>query len=181
MRVSLSHTLRTVLEYASNEAARTGYNAVRADHLMLALLRHHNNDACSALSSLGVDLDEMKSFIDAIIFRCKDIPYCEHDDISLSKQAMAVMNAATYESLKDLGKVMTAHLLLAITNLSECASSNFLYENGIDYDKLKAYMLDHGILPCSGRQETIPSVTPQIIASLGEQISRVANSGDYPN
>ena len=64
MEIRFSQEMLTILGYARDEAMRTGSYGIGADHVMLALIRHRDNDACRALDACGVEVDLLKRDID---------------------------------------------------------------------------------------------------------------------
>ncbi len=141
MQISLSEEVNTIIGYARDEAMRTGSYAIETDHLLLALLRHRDNDACRKLETLGVNLDEFKDFVDAKIFRKQGIPYFDEDKIMLSRGARNTINLAVLEASMDNGtKASSIHLLLAICRSCGCISETYLREEGLDHKSLSALL-----------------------------------------
>ena len=74
MKVSISDTLNAIVNYAREEAMRTGSYMIRTDHLFLGILRHEENLAAAHKRFLGIDLAELKDFIDSKITEGRNIP-----------------------------------------------------------------------------------------------------------
>ncbi len=145
MEIRISSDLSRILQYARDEAMRTGYLAIDADHLMLGILRHRANDACRVLSSLSLDPDEMKSWIDARIFRSSSIPFSALEDLSVSRVAQNVISMSALEALKaGAGEVLPCHLLLALSRSAGTATAEYLTGRSVTTEKLYAG-LDTGI------------------------------------
>lgn len=137
MQINLSEELSIILGYARDEAMRTGSYAIETDHLLLALLRHGENDACRVLKSYGVDLDEFKRFVDERIFHKQGIPYFDEDKITLSRGAQNTINLSVLEaSMDNVAQACPVHLLLAISRSCGCVSETYLKEEGLDHHSL---------------------------------------------
>lgn len=137
MTTNCSQEVLRIAEYAREEALRTGHRAVCADHIMLAILRRRDNDACRLLVSLGIDLDGLKSGIDACMMKDEALPFEKLGTILLKRSAAGIMQASFYEALKSgSDTVLSVHLLLALCRHSESATAEYLYAAGIDYDKV---------------------------------------------
>ena len=89
MEIKFSTDLQTILRYARDEAARTGSYGVGADHVVLGLLRHRDNDACRILSACGVDLDRFKQDIDAQVLGEQPVPWPDQGRIRPTRSAAA--------------------------------------------------------------------------------------------
>lgn len=127
MELKSTKKLSISLRNAHDEAIRTGYRAVGADHLMLGLLRQGDNSATRILSELGIDIKELKKEIDSRIFRKEAISYNELEKIPLSKVAKSVFQSAVYDSLRYESEYTgCAHLLMAIVESNQCASSEII-------------------------------------------------------
>ena len=63
MEIRISEELNSIINYAREEAMRTGSYGIGPDHLFLGIIRHGDNPACTVLRSLGADLESMKAFI----------------------------------------------------------------------------------------------------------------------
>lgn len=176
MNISVSKTVHNILSASCDEAMRTGYMATSADHIMLALLRHADNSACRALSALGVDLGELKDYIDDKIFRSEAVSYSELAQIKPSKQAMATIKNAIYEAYKEEEEVGCLHLLLAICRTRGSVCAEYLNEIGIDYDSVLGYYTQKKLRSRS-RAKRLEKLTPLVMNALGEQLSRICSGG----
>ena len=147
MEIRLSQRLNDILEYAREEAMRTGCRAISADHLALGILRDTDNDACRAMADLGIDLAGMKSFIDAVFEGNGTVPFGDSDKISVTRSAQSAINMATMEALKsEQTEVSPAHLILAISRIQGSASRQFLENAGVSTDSLFSHLKEKGLL-----------------------------------
>jgi len=164
MEVRISPRLNAVLEYAREEAMRTGSYAIAVDHLTLGILRDGDNDACRTLTELGLPLADLKNFIDSRIFCDKSVPFADSDKLAVSRGAESAINMAALEALKTgIREVSTSHLLLAITRLNGNAGQAFMTEFGITPEILSEHMKKTGVLS-GGPRKVTPS--PEEIAHL---------------
>ena len=63
MEIKISRELNIIINFARDEAMRTGSYGISPDHLMLGIIRHRDNAAADALLGLGVDLEMLKQSI----------------------------------------------------------------------------------------------------------------------
>ena len=106
MKISVSDTLNAIVNYAREEAMRTGSYMIGADHLFLGILRHEENLAAAHLRFLGIDLSDLKGFIDEKVSESRHIPYSDIDSITLSRSAANIINIAVFETTKAGGAVV---------------------------------------------------------------------------
>lgn len=172
MKIRFSKEFSDVLEFAAEEAMRTGHSVMGVDHLLLGILRQHKNGACESLASLGIDLEELKKEIDGKIFREQSIPYWDASDIKPSKSMIATVSEAAYEALKSGRQVVrTPHLLLAIMVSQRSIAEEYLNSRSVNYTSLKVLMESRGMLSPEQESGTAP-ITNKLLLSVAEQISR---------
>jgi ATP-dependent Clp protease ATP-binding subunit ClpC len=146
MKIRISEEFNKIISYSREEAMRTGSYSIGSDHLFLGIIRHENNNACKALVSFGVDLDGLKNFIDANVFKNSSIPYEHFDKIALSRQAQAVLSIAVIEASKfGSAEVSAEHLLLALFRGNDCYGMAFLRKYNIGTNDLLSYFADAGL------------------------------------
>jgi len=170
MHIKFSEILLTIAEYARQEAIRTGWRGVGADHLMLGILRHSANDACRILTKLGIDRKDMKRFIDSKVFNEDPIPFSEAENIELTKAAKSILSMSVFEALK-LGsdEVLPADLLSAISRTRDNASVDYLHAHGVFTEKIAEL---NGL---AAEEEPRTISAEEISAVLGEQLSMMFN------
>lgn len=170
MRPKFSKELCTVLEFAHQEAMRTGCYGIGEAHLLLAILRSRGSDALRAIEGCGLDKETLKEAADKLIFNDKPIPLDNAPMVRPTKRAEGVIALAGYEALRHgTSSVSSSHLLLALCRRIDGQTSPLLYEAGADYDRIEAYLRTHGMLnsPCS----VAPVNMETILGSLGEQLT----------
>ena len=164
MEIRISDQLNSIINYAREEAMRTGSYGIAPDHLLLAILRHRENSAADALLGVGTDLEELKQFIDSHIFTNEHIPYSEIDNVSFSRGAQNVLSFTILEATKlRCREAGPQHLLLAICRAAGSYGSSYLRDTGIDYGYIFRYM-DRNSMLDRGPEETEEedTQTPQI-------------------
>ncbi|MBO7575664.1 MAG: hypothetical protein J6S99_07665 [Bacteroidales bacterium] len=172
MEIKFSTDLQTILRYARDEAARTGSYGVGADHVVLGLLRHRDNDACRILSACGVDLDRLKQDIDAQVLGERPVPWADQAQIRPTRGAAALVGGAAYEALKQGGhEIFPAHLLLALIRHEKSTAAELLRGRDFDYDRLFALMREQNyILP---HEEIVLPRLEDLLGPLGEQLTHL--------
>lgn len=172
MEIKFSKDLQTILCYARDEAMRTGSYGIGADHIVLGLLRHRDNDACRLLSACGIDLDDFKESLDRQLFSEQAIPWQDQYRIRPTRTAAALVCGAAYEALRQgLHEIAPAHLLLALARHEKSVAADLLRERQLDYARLVPMMRGQQlILP---EQETALPRIEDLLGPLGEQLSRL--------
>lgn len=172
MEIKFSTDLQTILCYAREEAARTGSYGVGADHVVLGLLRHRDNDACRILTACGVDLDAFKRDIDAQVLGEQSVPWQDQARIRPTRGAAALVGGAAYEALKQGGhEIFPAHLLLALIRHEKSTAAELLRGRDFDYDRLYALMREKNYIFPHG--ELVPPRLEDLLGPLGEQLTRL--------
>ena len=67
MEISISDELNSIINFSREEAMRTGCYGIAPDHMFLGIIRHKENAGADALMGTGIDLNEMKEFIDLVL------------------------------------------------------------------------------------------------------------------
>ena len=141
MEISISDELSSIINFAREEAMRTGSYGIAPDHLFLGILRHRENTAVDALRGAMIDIDEMKQFIDEKIFTNEHIPYSDIDKISFSRGAQNVLSFTILEATKlRSAQASSQHLLLALCKSGSSYGSTYLNDLGVDYMHIYRYL-----------------------------------------
>lgn len=176
MKIRFSDEVLTIAEYAREEAMRTGWRGVGADHLMLGILRHADNEACRTLSAFGLSLSDLKTHIDSRIFEDSPVPYNEMSSVKLTHAGRGILNMSAFEALKvGLNAVQPIHLLLAISRTSGNATADYFLSKGVTTQKLAEK------IAASGNEAEAAISLPKfedIAGALGEQLSHLYGNGE---
>ena len=144
MEMHVSDELKGILNYAREEAMRTGAYEIGTDHLLLGLLRQADNSACSALTALGIDLSDFKHFVESQIFRRDSIPYSQEASLNFSREARNTLNMSLMEASSSGDfQAGAQHLLLAISRTAGTVCKSYLDIEGVDRDSIAAYLRDN--------------------------------------
>lgn len=172
MEIKFSTDLQTILCYARDEAMRTGSYGINADHVVLGMLRHRDNDACRMLAACGIDPDALKAAIDEHLFNEEAIPWPDQDRIRPTRTAAALLGGAAYEALKQgLHEISASHLLLALSRHEKSKAAEILRSRQLDYDHLLPLMREKRYaLP---EQDTALPRMEDLLGPLGDQLTRL--------
>lgn len=141
MEISISDELNSIINFAREEAMRTGCYGIAPDHLFLGMIRHGENAGTDALRGLGTDVAEMKEFIDSRIFTNEHIPYSEIDNVTFSRGAQNVLSYTILEATKVRSSSASAqHMLLALCRVGGSYGSSYLHDLGTDYGHIYRYL-----------------------------------------
>lgn len=181
MEIKFSPEMLTILGYARDEAMRTGCYGIGADHIVLGLLRHRDNNACRALSAFGVNPETLKEAIDARVFSDHAVPWHDQARVLPTRSAAALASAAAYEALKhDQHVILSSHFLLALLRSEGNAAVEFLRREGLRYDTLYALMREHRfVLPRREQEAVLPGIE-DLLGPLGEQLTRLYGDAQAP-
>ena len=147
MEISISDELNSIINFSREEAMRTGSYGIAPDHLYLGILRHRENAAVDTLRGLGVDINEMKEFIDSRIFTNEHIPYSEIDKVSFSRGAQNILSFTILEATKvHCRNASSQHLLLALCRQGDSYGSTYLRDLGTDYNNVYRYLDNNDLL-----------------------------------
>ena len=163
MEITISDQLHSVINYSREEAMRTGSYGIAPDHLMLGLLRHKENSAVDALRGLGIDVEELKQFIDSRIFTNEHIPYSEIDSITFSRGVQNVLSFTILEATKLRNRQAgVEHLILALFRAGDSYGVTYLKDNGIDYGMVYRYMEKNSMIEKGPEETQQDEEAPQI-------------------
>ena len=132
---------KQVLSLAKEEAQRQGRTDIRPEHLLLGMLRERKGMGTQALRELGVDLDTLRSRLNALAGQPLGAP--EHDgEIGLSQASKRVVELAVHEG-RALSHpyVGTEHILLALLAEGESAAAQALAEMGVTQERAREAVL----------------------------------------
>lgn len=147
MDIKISNELNSIINFAREEAMRTGNYGIGPDHLYLGIIRHMENTAIDALRGLEVDIPEFKEFIDSRIFTNQKIPYSEIDSITFSRGAQNVLSFCVLEATRlRSAEASSQHLLLALSRSTSSYGQTYLRDVGVDYSRIYKYLDRNSLL-----------------------------------
>ena len=140
MDVRISEELSRIIDYARDEAMRTGAYEIGTDHILLGMIRDRENEACSALTSLGADLDDLKNYLDAQVFHRCSVPYPDSEQVRFSPEARNTLNLSILESsMAKHSLTGPMDLLLAICRSSRSVGKMYLEARGINHETVSSF------------------------------------------
>ena len=177
MEISISDELNSIINFSREEAMRTGSYGIAPDHLFLGIIRHRENTAVDTLRGQGINIDEMKEFIDSRIFTNEHVPYSEIDKVSFSRGAQNILSFTILEATRvHCASASSQHLLLALCRQGDSYGGTYLRDLGVDYGAVYRYLdnndlLDGGADGYGKTQDQIPEEEmPQIrIRAVAEE------------
>jgi len=141
---------RQALTLAQEEATRFNHNYIGTEHLLLGLVREGEGIAAKVLTNLGVELNQVRGAVEAIIGR-GDGPVT--GEIGLTPRTKKVMALAVDEARR-LGHhyIGTEHLLLGLIREGEGIASGVLESLGVSLEKVRTQTIQVLSQTSSGAQ-----------------------------
>jgi ATP-dependent Clp protease ATP-binding subunit ClpC len=160
---------RRVVVLAQHEARTLGHDSISTEHLLLGLIDEGRGVATTALTSMGIDLDEMRQAVQDSIGRGAE-PAPESGHIPFTPQAKKVLELSLREST-ELGHthIGTEHILLALVR-EEGGAALLLAAAGVDLDRARQQV----IVLLYGRREAGSAAAPPPPAA-GELMGRLTS------
>src|SRR5437016_2283811 len=126
---------RHVLALAQEEAQRFQHNYIGTEHLLLGLVREGEGVAAQVLSNLGVDVNQLRHAVEAIIGRGDRIVLGE---IGITPRAKKVIELAADEARRLNHRFIgTEHLLLGLIREGEGIAAGVLESLGIQLEQVR--------------------------------------------
>jgi hypothetical protein len=130
---------RTVMQFAQEEAQRLQHNSIGTEHLLLGLLREREGVAGKVLTSLGVDLDQMRQAVEGIVGRGEHLVSGE---IHLTPRAKKVVELAVDEARRLHHHFLgTEHLLLGLLREGQGIGARVLESFGLSLQEVRAHVI----------------------------------------
>ena len=156
---------------AQEEAQRFQHNYIGTEHLLLGLLREREGVAAQVLSNLGVEVDQVRHSIDAIIGHGSRIVLGE---LRITPRAKKVIELALDEALRLNHRFIgTEHLLLGLIREGDGIAAGVLENQGLKLEQVRTETLRVLREHQRGQEETpavgIPSVPSEATALVAEE------------
>ncbi len=144
---------RKVLTLAQEEATRFNHNYIGTEHLLLGLIRERDGVAAKVLTSMGVELNRVRSAVEFIIGRGDRMIVGE---VGLTPRAKKVIELAVDEARR-LGHhyIGTEHLLLGLVREGEGIAAGVLESVGINLDRVRVQTIQ--VLGASNAPDGTPA------------------------
>ena len=132
MEMRFSDVFLKALEFSRDEAVRTGWHNISADHIMLGILRLEQDSVFEVLGCVGVSSDEFKSCLDDAVFVEEAVSWDERDSVVLSDGARSFLDHACLEARRcGSSLIEPLHFLLAACRVAGPYCHDFLDERGV--------------------------------------------------
>lgn len=126
---------RHVLTLAQEEAQRFQHNYIGTEHLLLGLVREEEGIAAQVLSNLGIEVDQVRHAVEAIIGRGGRLVLGE---LGLTPRAKKVMELALEEARRLNHRLIgTEHLLLGLIREGEGIAAGVLENLGLQLEQVR--------------------------------------------
>src|SRR5262250_2502180 len=147
---------RKVLSLAQEEAQRFNHNYIGTEHLLLGLVREGEGVAAQVLSTLGVELNKVRSAVEFIIGRGDRIVLGE---IGLTPRAKKVIELAVDEARRlNHHYIGTEHLLLGLVREGEGIAAGVLESMGLTLERVRQETI--AVLSRAGSRQTPTQAAP---------------------
>ena len=142
MDAKFSQRIKDVLTYSKEEAIRLGNKEISPEHLFLGILREGEGVAINVMTSLRVNLYDLRKNIEATLSTSGPIRVTDTENIPLLKSSERILKLVYLEakSLRNT-TIDTGHLLLAIIKDENSVISRVLYEHNIGYETVRKEIL----------------------------------------
>ncbi len=126
---------RHVLTLAQEEAQRFQHNYIGTEHLLPGLVREEEGIAAQVLSNLGIEVDQVRHAVEAIIGRGGRLVLGE---LGLTPRAKKVMELALEEARRLNHRLIgTEHLLLGLIREGEGIAAGVLESLGLQLEQVR--------------------------------------------
>jgi len=132
---------RRVVVLAQHEARTLDHGYIGTEHILLGLIDEGQGVAATALTSMGISLDEMRQAVQDTIGRGAE-PLPESGHIPFTPRAKKVLELSLRES-QQLGHsyIGTEHILLALIR-EEGVGAQLLAGAGVDLDRARQQVIE---------------------------------------
>ena len=138
MEAKFSQRVKDVISFSREEALRLGHDYIGTEHLLLGIIREGEGMAVQVLTSLGVDLYELRRNIESVLKTNLSKPVNNLGNIPLIKQAERALKFTYLEARAyNTELIETEHLLLSILKVEDNVAATILERYNITYDIAK--------------------------------------------
>jgi ATP-dependent Clp protease ATP-binding subunit ClpC len=141
MDLKFSDKIKNVITYSKEEAIRLGNQSIGAEHLLLGIIREGTGVAIEILNDLDVNIDTLKKSIEDKVRTDVVLPINDIENVNLLKSAERVLKLVHLEAKALKNDVIgTGHLLLALMRDGSNYGSISLFDQDVDYVKVKHHL-----------------------------------------
>ena len=144
MEENFSANIKDVIGFSRDEALRLSNNYIGTEHFILGIIRLKNSSAVTLLSSLGVEIHDLRKEIETFaISNSNTNLHISKTQIPLKKEAEKALKTTFLEArVFNSGMIGTTHLLLCILRNNEDSTTKFLNKYNITYERIKEAFLN---------------------------------------
>jgi excisionase family DNA binding protein len=154
---------RHVLNLAQEEAQRFQHTYIGTEHLLLGLVREEEGVASQVLRNLGIEVDQVRHAIEAIIGRGERIVLGE---VGLTPRTKKVIEFAMDEARRLTHHFIgTEHLLLGLLREGDGIAAGVLENFGLHLEQVRTETLRVLREKQQGQEEAPPPVIPPVPAA----------------
>ncbi|MGE5423922.1 MAG: Clp protease N-terminal domain-containing protein, partial [Syntrophothermus sp.] len=137
MEAKFSQRVKDVLIFSREEAVRLGNDYIGLEHLVLGIIREGEGLAMKIMTSLGIDMNDVRRRIESAVASEKEKP-SNGENLPLIKQAERALKI-TYLEAKSFNSELigTEHLMLAILKDENNIITKLLANKGVTYNVVK--------------------------------------------
>ncbi len=174
MKSNYSKKIQIILKFAKDEAIRYGQSFIGSEHLLLGVIKSGPGKASDLLTSVGVNLTDLRRMIDSKAKPIGDTITLGH--LPLTRRAERILrNTVTEAELMGNELVDDIHLLLAISRETDGIIAEILESFSLDYELLLSYIKSSS-QPKGKAPLKQKSATPTLDL-FSRDISKLASSG----
>ncbi len=142
MKKKVSPQVKEIISQSKKEALRLGHDYIGTEHLLLGMINSPHELAVRVLTSLGIDLSELREEIDEGSSRGQMAKAgIELGQLPLNRHAEKALKTMTLEArLHKHEEVCPEHLLLSILRHPESTAAKVLNRLDVDYEHYKTEM-----------------------------------------
>ncbi|MFN5494058.1 MAG: Clp protease N-terminal domain-containing protein, partial [Bacteroidota bacterium] len=138
MEAKFSQRLKDVITFSREEALRLGHDYLGPEHLLLGIIREGEGMAVQILTSLGLDLMELRRNLESMVKTNFSKPVSNLGQLPLIKQTERALKITYLEArLFKSEWIETEHLLLSILKVDDNVAATVLNRYNVNYDIVK--------------------------------------------
>ncbi len=134
-----SPRVKQILANSRNEAVRLGHDYIGSEHLLLGLMMDREGLPIRVLSSLDVDVEELRQRVEENIQRYSGpSSHLNVGNINLNSQAEKVLKFTVLEARDSKNdEAQPEHLMLSLLKQKENVATRILNQFYVDYETFK--------------------------------------------
>lgn len=158
---------RKVMSLARQESQRLHSDAIKTEHVLLAIVQEGGGVAAKVLKNLNIDLDRVRQEVERLVGQIPTSPTAMLGQLPISprvKNVIVLAEEAAQEMSQGImaGIIGTESLLIGLLKESEGVAAQALTNLGLKIDKVQAITLDVlSVIRGGGEEEPKPRVVAE--------------------